>query len=306
MNIEKKNKPGMYEYLKRLIPSGATINFVFNEDFNGDGLKEALVGFTQFIPFPPESSIVYLENSENGFKHYELLSKLLNEGGSCGIYDNAGIADLNKDGLPELVLSLASGNGRYSILYIFDFKDGTPHLSWKSEESFLNGSMEIIDSYDDGIVRIIADSGTFEGKELIGLDEACYHMRKSTCYEWDGFAYKGSEHQVRMPYRSYNTSVEFLLHLLMHEYKKAYDMVLLPGFIGLKGLDNSNLEAFRKYVTRQIMPVLQRNLARKKFIPSEPYEDFCLFNGVYEDIAVELITRGKKLLIQAVNIYKKT
>jgi hypothetical protein len=307
MNTEKKNKSGMYGYLKKLIPSGAIIDFVFYEDFDGDDVKEAVVGFTEFIPFPPESSVVYLKNTNNELKHIELLSSLLSEESiNYGIFDNVAIADLDNDEYPEIVLSLATGNGHYISLYVFDCLNGKPRLVWKSDEPFLHGSMEVLEKDNEGLIRIIADSGTYEGKELIGLDEANYHVRKSCCFCWNGSTFDASEHQVRMPYRSYNTAVAFMMHLLKHEYKKAYEMVLMPGFMGLKGLDDCSLEAFRKYVCKNIMPVLQRNLAKKKLIPSEPYDDFCLFCGVYEDIAVEFVNKGGQLLIQCVNIYKKT
>lgn len=307
MNKEKKNKSGIYGYLKKIIPSSAIIDFVFYEDFNGDGIREAVVGFTEFIPFPPESFVIYLKNSGSELKHIEMLSTLLKEGShNCGIFDNIAIADLDNDDIPEIVLSLAAGNGHHITLFVFDCLNDEPRLVWQSEESFLHGSMEVLERDNEGVVRIIANSGTYEGNELIGMDEASYHVRKSCCYTWNGSTFAGSEHQVRMPYKSYNAAVAFIMYLLKHEYKKAYEMVLMPGFMGLKGLDDCSLEAFRKYVCKQIIPVLQRNLAKKKLIPSEPYDDFCLFCGVYEDIAVEFVNKGGRLLIQCVNIYKKS
>ncbi len=302
---KKKNRPGMAGYLKRLIPSKAIIDFVFKEDFDGDGLEEAVVGYTELIPFPPETSVVWVKSEGTEFKHALLLPEPDGREVHAGIFDNAAAVDTDNDGLPELVLSLSAGNGHYIFVSIYDWINGEPVSVWKSEEPCYHGSMNVLDVDNDGTFEIIADSGTMEGKEILALEEAGYHMRKSCCYKWDGNSYKGSEFGVRMPYLSYNNAVLFLQHLWRQDYKKAYEMALLPCFMGLDGLDDSSLNEFKKYINRKIRPALRRNLSKGRLVPSEPYDSYCLFNGFYDDISVELVNKSGKILVQSLNIHKK-
>lgn len=303
----RKKGPGMAGYMKKLMPSGAIVDFVFKEDFDGDGTDEAVIGYTEFMPFPPESSVVYLKHNGNEYKHTMLLSSIKpEEKYNCGIFDNAVSADTDNDGRPELVLSLAAGNGHYITVLVFDWHDGEPLEAWRSNEPCYHGNIEVLDADDDGIYEIITNSGTFEGNEILALDEASYHMRKSYCYKWDGKGFKKSPFQVRMPYLSFNTAVTFLKNLWVQEYKKSYETVLMPGFIGLSGLDDCSFNAFKKYVNKNIRPVLQRNLSKGKLIPSEPYDNFCLFSGENDDISVEMVQKGGRILVQSINIHKKT
>ena len=97
---KKKNRPGMAGYLKRLIPSKAIIDFVFKEDFDGDGLEEAVVGYTELIPFPPETSVVWVKSEGTEFKHALLLPEHDGREVHAGIFDNAAAVDTDNDGLP--------------------------------------------------------------------------------------------------------------------------------------------------------------------------------------------------------------
>lgn len=300
-----KNGQGMTGYLKRLIPSKAIIDFVFKEDFDGDGLPEAVVGYTELVPFPPETTIVWLKTEGTELKHVVLLPEGERNETHGGIFDNAAAVDTDNDGLPELVLSLSSGNGHHITVNIFDWPKSEPVLIWKSGEPCYHGSMYVADTDNDGTYEIITDSGTMEGREILAYEEAGYHMRKSCRYKWDGSSYTGSSHEVRAPYLSYNKAVLFLQYLWQQEYKKAYEMVIMPGFVGISGLDDSSLNEFKKFVNKHIRPVLRRNLSKGRLVPSEPYENFCLFSGCHDDISVELANKNGIIFIQSLGIHKK-
>ncbi|NJD04537.1 MAG: VCBS repeat-containing protein [Ruminiclostridium sp.] len=302
---KKKSKPGMTGYLEKLIPSKAIIDIVLKEDFDGDGLEEALVAYTELIPFPPETSVVWLKSEGAELRHIVLLPEPGRMDAHSGIFDNAVAADTDNDGLPELVLSLSADNGHYISVSVYDWKNGGPVSAWKSEEPCYLGSMDVADIDNDGVFEIIIDSGIMEGKEILALEEAGYHMRKSCFYKWDGNSYAESVHEVRMPYLSYNSAVLFLEYLWRQDYKKAYEMVLMPAFMGLDGLDDCSLGGFKKYAGKHIRPVLRRNLSKGRLVPSEPYDNFCLFGGFYDDISVELVNRRGKIFIQSLGIHKK-
>ena len=304
-NKKKKNNSGMTGYLKKLIPSKAIIDFVFKEDFDGDGLEEAVVGYTELMPFPPESSVVWLKFEGMELKHIKLLPEAGRQDAYNGVFDNAAAVDTDNDGLPELVLSLSTGNGHYISVSVYDWIYGRPVSVWKSDEPCYHGSMDIADVDNDGVFEIITDSGTMEGKEILAFEEAGYHMRKSCCYKWDGTTYKGSEYGVRMPYLSFNCAVLFIQCLWQQEYKKAYEMVIMPGFMGLEGLDDSSLSKFKKFVNKHIIPVLCRNLSKGRLVPSEPYDSFCLFSGLNDDISVEMVNKSGRIFIQNLSIHKK-
>lgn len=295
----------MTGYLKKIIPARAIIDFVFKEDFDGDGLEEAVVGFTQLIPFPPETLVVWLKPEGEEFRHVMLLAEAGKRDVHNGIFDNAAAVDTDNDGRPELVLSLSQGTGHYITVNVFDWINGEPVSVWKNEEPSYHGSIEVADVDKDGVFEIISDSGTMEAKEILAFEEAGYHMRKSCCYKWDGNTYQSSPFEVRMPYLSFNRAVAFLQYLWEQDYKKAYEMVVMPGFVGLDGLDDSSLNEFKKYVNKRIQPVLRRNLAKGRLVPSEPYESFCLFCGFYDDISVELMNKNGNLFIQCLTIHKK-
>jgi hypothetical protein len=302
----KKSGCRMSGYIRRHIPEGAVIDFIFQEDFDRDGQMEAVVGYTEFSPFPPESSIIYFKQLDDDYKYTELLSnKSQIIFSDSGIYDNAAVVDLNGDGIPELMLALASGNGHYITLFIFDWIDGTPCLSWNSEECFYHGSAEVSDMDGDGLCGILVESGTQQGQEVIALSEACYHVREGCLFKWNGTDYIKYSSKVRMPYMSYNTAVDFLLGLWKNDYNKTYSMVMMPGFMGLEGLDDSSLNAFKKYVIKNINPVLMRNLSKGKLIPAEPYDSYCLFNGSEDDIIIELVKDKGAIKVQTFNAYTK-
>lgn len=287
---DKKNESGGFsEYAGKLIPRGAVLNFIFHEDFDGDGIREVFAGFTEFSPFPPETSILYIKPIEQGYTHKWLLqSGTGNYEGCPGIYDNAFAADTDGDGRPELVVSLAAGSGHYLSLYIFDCLEDLPVLVWQSGDSWYHGNAEVVDIDGDGRYEVSVEKGTKIGQEILALDEACYHVREALEYKWTGSDYTEIPLQVRMPYQSYNTAVNFLLSLWRKDYKSCYKMIVLPAFLGIDGLDDSSLDAFRKYASRRIRPVLMRNLSKGKLSPGEPCDSCCVFTGAIDVITVEL------------------
>ena len=297
---------GLSGYAHKQIPEGAAIDYIFYEDFNGDEIKEAIIGFTQFAPFPPESSAVFIKPAESGYESTRLVIDESFIGTDNGIYDCAAAADTDGDGKPELVLALAAGNGHYITVFVFDWEEGEPRLAWRSGDGFFHGSVEICDPDGDGVYEIVVEEGNRRGDEILELNESCYHVRESFIYKWDGKSYIRNAFQVRMPYLSYNTAVEFLLGLWKQEYRRIYEMAVLPGFMGLEGLDGSSFAAFKKFIERDIRPELMRNLSKGKLKPAEPFDAYCLFSGVEDDFTVEL-TRDKGIMkVQAISIYKKT
>lgn len=294
------------DYVLSLIPNGALINFVFFEDFNNDGQKEAIIGYTQFSPFPPDSAVLMISKASDGFSH----SWIVNEKSChcpevCVTFDNAAVADTDGDGLPELVLSQIEGKEHDIAVFIYDWTDNGMCLAWKSRRQFLHGSMETMDVDNDGIDEVIVECGTNWGSEIIEPSEACYHVRDGFIYKWNGKDYAESNSKVRMPYESYNIAVSFIRSIWLKEYNNAYKMVLLPGFLGVEGLDDSSLNAFKKYIIKKIRPVLSKNLSKGKLIPSEPYETCCQFIGADDCINVELIRTKSEIKIYGLEITKK-
>jgi hypothetical protein len=300
-----KQNGGFSEYAEKLIPDGAVMDFIFYEDFDGDGVREAFIGFTEFSPFPPESSILYIKPSEKGYSHKWLLPGSRNHEGCPGIYDNAAAVDTDGDGKPELVVSVAAGNGHYLSLCIFDCEGGLPALAWQSGEAYYHGNAEVADFDGDGRYEVAVEKGTDTGKEILALNEACYHVREGLMFKWNGSAYTVAPAGVKMPYQSYNAAVAFLLGLWRKDYRSCYKMAALPYFLGLEGLDDSSLAAFRKYASKKLRPVLMKNLSKGKLIPAEPFDTCCLFIGADDDITVELSPDNGLVKISGVSIFKR-
>lgn len=294
------------DYILPLIPDGALINFVFYEDFNNDGQKEAVVGFTQFSPFPPDSVVLMVSKTSDGFRHSWIVSeRSCHFPESCGTFDNAAVADTDGDGVPELVLSQVEGKEHNIVIFIYDWTESGMCLTWKSQRTFFHGSMETMDVDYDGIDEVLVEYGTNSGNEIIETSEACYHVRDGFKYKWNGSDYVESKNNVHMPYESYNIAVSFIRSIWLKEYNKAYEMVLMPGFLGVEGLDDCSLSAFRKYIIKRVRPMLTKNLSKGKLIPSEPYETCCQFTGPDDCFNVELIRTKNQIKIYELQITKK-
>jgi len=268
MGRKKSNKKRrLSEYTSAQLPAGSVIQFVYYEDFDNDGQKEAVIGITRFSPFPPDSVVMLVKEKEDSFDH-NWIHFSDHACTACGIIDNAAAADTDGDGVPELVVSRVLSHEQDIDIVVFDWPEKDALKTWHSGRTFFHGSMELNDIDGDGISEILIESGTRIGEEIIALNESCYHVREGFAYKWDGKGYTPKANQVRMPYVSYNTAVGFLKAIWMQDYDSAYDMVVLPGFLGLAGLDDSSPEAFRSFIGKNVLPHLMRNLSKGKLIPA--------------------------------------
>jgi hypothetical protein len=304
-NSSKKNR--MSEYVLSQLPDGAIVNFIFHEDFDNDTKKEAIIGITRFYPFPPDSALLIVKKGKRGELGHAWLP-LQDEaiGGEQGcVFDNAASADVDGDGLPELVVSRVLSNEHDIDIVVFDWTDQTVSPVWRSERTFFHGSMEVYDTDGDGISEIVAECGTRDGSDVISMDEGCYRVRESYVYKWDGECFHSRPYSVGMPYVSYNTAVDFLRALWKRDYKLAYDMVVIPSFLGLAGLDDDRPSAFKNHVESRIMPFLSRNLASGRLIPAEPYDTCCRFSGVEDDFTIELTKTDTGVKISNLTISRR-
>lgn len=299
--------PKLSEYAASQLPKGAVLDFIFYEDFDNDSQKEAVIGVTRFTPFPPDSAVLIVRRSKHGeFEHkWFTLQNGLREPEEAGIIDSTAAADTDGDGSPELIISRVLSHEHDIDISVIDWKDGNAFHAWHSGRSFFHGSMEVADADGDGIAEIIAEYGTRAGHEIISMDEACYHVRESLMFKWDGRSYCAKPYSVKMPYISYNAAVDFMRSILLHKYEDAYSMVMIPPFLGLSGLDDSSLPAFRSYIEKKVLPVLCRNLVKGKLVPVEPYDTCCHFAGPEDDFTFELMRTCGGVKISGLVISKR-
>ncbi len=297
----------MSEYAASQIPDGAVVDFIFFEDFNNDSTKEAVIGVTRFSPFPPDAAILVVKKGECGkMEHFWLPLQdeaLKDEGG--WVFDNAATADIDGEGAPELVVSRVWSHEHEIDIIVIDWAGDVAYPVWRSERTFFHGSMKLADIDGDGISEIIAECGTGEGSDVISLEESCYHVRESYAYKWNGSGFQSQPNCVSMPYISYNMAVDFLKTTWMAEYVRAYQMVVMPSFLGLSGLDDSSLSAFEAYIDKRIMPVLSRNLGKGRLIPTEPYDTCCRFLGNEDEITIEFVTQDDGVRISKVTFSRR-
>jgi hypothetical protein len=317
-NIKKKNKKSMKkrkagksrrlsEYVASQLSEGAVVDFIFYEDFDGDGQKEAVIGVTRFAPFPPDSAVLIVKAGENGgFGHeWFVLQETPYGCEQAGVIDNAAAADTDGDGRKEAVISRVFGHRHEIDITVIDWDGTAPYQAWHSGRVFFHGSVEVADSDDDGVAEIIVEFGTQDGHEVISPEEACYHVRKSMVFKWDGKCYRAHARSVDMPYASFNTAVDFLKAIWLRDYEKAYSMVMIPPFSGLCGLDDPSLPAFKEYINKKVMPALSRNIEKGKLVPAEPYDTCCHFSGPEDDFTIELSKIGGSVKISGLMISKK-
>ncbi len=300
-----ERKRRLSEYTSEQLPAGSVIQFVYYEDFNNDGQKEAVIGITRFSPFPPDSAVILVKEKEDSFDH-SWIHFSDRACAACGIIDNAAAADTDGDGVPELIVSRVLSHEQDIDIMVLDWPEKDTLKIWHSGRTFFHGSMELNDIDADGISEILVESGTQTGEEIIALKESFYHVREGFAYKWDGEGYTPKANQVRMPYESYNTAVGFLKAIWLQDYDSAYDMVILPGFLGLAGLDDSSPEAFRSYIGRNVLPHLTRNLSKGRLIPAEPFDTCCRFMGAEDCFTIELVCEKNRIRILSLIISKKS
>jgi len=298
-------KKSMTEFASSRIPAGAVIQFIFYEDFDNDGVKEAIIGFSRFSPFPPDSAILLIKRQEEEFSHIWLpLTDNTSLPDQTGIIDNAAAADTDNDGIPELIVSRTLNNEYEIEVTVYDWNGDSFSPAWRSSEIFYHGSMEVDDTDNDGIPEIIIEYGVETENELIEVSDSCYHVRSGCSYKWDGASYIRSEYKVRMPYISFNAAADFLLAVWARDFEKAYEKVVLPGFLGLDGLDDSSLAAFKYHLEKKVLPVMVRNLEKGKLVPAEPGDTCCQFYGAADTFSVDLERVKGRMMVCGLNIIK--
>lgn len=307
----KKKRAGRHlrlsEYITSQLPEGAVVDFIFYEDFDGDGEKEAVIGVTRFAPFPPDSAVLIVKAEKNGDIAHDWFMFRESPHGfeQAGVIDSAASADTDGDGLKEVVISRVFGHKHEIDITVIDWEGAAPHQVWHSGQAYFHGSLQVADTDGDGIAEIVVEFGTQDGHEVISAEEACYHVRESKVYKWDGKSYCAYPRNVDMPYASFNTAVRFLKAVWKRDYEKAYSMVLIPPFSGLDGLDDPSLPAFKNYISRKVMPALSRNIEKGKLVPAEPYDTCCHFSGPEDDFTVELSRTGSGVKISGLMISKR-
>lgn len=303
----KKNRKrkSMSEFASSRIPSGAVIQFVFCEDFDNDGIREAVIGFSRFSPFPPDSAILFIKRQGEEFMHSWLpLADNIHLPGQTGIIDNAAVADTDSDGTSELIVSRALDSEHEIEVTVYDWNGESFSPAWRSNEFFYHGSMEVDDTDNDGIPEIIVEYGVENENELIEVSDSCYHVRAGCSYKWDGASYIRSGYKVRMPYISFNAAADFLQAVWARDFEKAYEKVVLPGFLGLEGLDNSGLEAFKNHLEKKVLPVIGKNLEKGKLVPAEPGDTCCQFYGATDTFSIDLVRVNGRMMVCGLNIIK--
>ncbi len=295
----------MSEYASSRIPAGAIIQFIFYEDFDNDGVKEAVIGFSRFSPFPPDSAILLIKCQGEEFRHIWLpLTDNTFLPDQTGIIDNAAVADTDNDGTPELIVSRTLNNEHEIEVTVYDWNGDNFSPAWRSSDTFYHGSMEVEDTDNDGIPEIIIEYGVETENELIECRDSCYHIRAGCSFKWDGASYIRSGYKVRMPYISFNAAADFLLAVWARDFEKTYENVVLPGFLGLEGLDDSSPAAFKSYLEKKVLPVMGRNLEKGKLVPAEPSDTCCQFYGAADTFSVDLVRVNGRMMVCGLNIIK--
>ncbi|HEX2944855.1 MAG TPA: VCBS repeat-containing protein [Clostridia bacterium] len=298
-------KKSMSEYASSYIPSGAIIQFIFYEDFDNDGIKEAIIGFSRFSPFPPDSAILLIKSQDGEFRHIWVpMSDNAALPDQSGIIDSAAAADTDNDGIPELIVSRTLDNEHEIEVIVYDWTGDSIAPVWRSGETFYHGSMEVDDTDSDGISEIIIEYGVETENELFEVNESCYHVRAGYSFKWDGACYARKEYKVRMPYISFNTAADFLNAIWAGDFEKAYEKVVFPGFLGLDGLNDSSPSAFKSYLEKKVVPVIVRNLEKGKLVPAEPSDTCCQFYGAADTFSIELVRVNGRIMVSGLNIIK--
>ncbi|MGI6605395.1 MAG: hypothetical protein ACOX2S_10330 [bacterium] len=288
---------GMADFVRSLIPQDAKINFIFRTDVDGDGSTEGLVGYTVLDAGGHlVSHVLLIRPVGEGFISHKLLATSLEpdslydaDDGLYGTLAASYLADTNGDGRQDLVVGLAAGRGHYLKAHIIRFGEEQPALIWSLEEGAYHGSLDVLDVDGDKVSEIIVEGSTWCGEQILSLAEADPHVRLSTCHKWNGQSYSSFPYQVKQPENaSYNVAVAYLGALWEGDYQTAYNLTQLPGFLGLKGLDDSSLDAFREHVDEHIMPELLRNLEKGRLQPQDVHPAYCFFAGINDLIQVSL------------------
>lgn len=299
-------KAGMASFARQLVPEDAYINFIYREDFDGDRIAEAVIGYTstEQDSFIQRFTVIYISQVGQFFNHGEVLTTVDSDE-FYGFFDGAYVADTNGDGLPELVVALAAGNAHFVDGYVFHWQNGVPLLAWRTTESFAHGRLEVVDYDADGVFEILLQGAVGYGEEILSYSEAGPHIRESYLCKWNGGHYNFFPCPVPKPCIFYNTAVEFLMSVWKEDYKAAYKLALLPGFLGLEGLSGDELEIFADYTACNIRPALVKNLEHGTLIPQESFDWVWCFSGTIDDFVMELVDYQGEVRIKSLTLYPK-
>jgi hypothetical protein len=300
----EKRRKNLSSYIKRQIPNDASIEYILSGDFNNDGADEAVVVLSLYFPYPPVPMLIYVwvDEKSQEYKHQTVYLADKSEDAEYCILDNLISADVDGDGVAEIVFTMAETGNTYVKIYIIDWIDGEPCLVWQSKQGLPHGCIDVSDTDNDGIYEIISEWSTARGAEIISFEDACYHIRESCCYKWEDGTFACKPWQVRSPYGSYNMCVNFLAAIFNQKYEEIYRQVIVPGFLGLNGLDDCSLKSFVKHMETNVRPILLKNLSKGKLLPSEPFEDYCFFSGPFNNFILELAKKDGVYKVQRMSI----
>lgn len=286
------------EFVKSILPSNATVNFILEADFNGDGRQEVVLGYRVY-----ESSsyqvILYLYNNR-GKQEYSML--LSTEEGTpywgLGVYDGAFAADTTGNKKPDLVLALTVGAGHFVTILVFQWINNSPSLLWQSTQSYYHGSVSVAEEDNKGTYGILSEWSEYSDDDIIVQCEAFIHIRMSMLYKFNGTTFVPSPRPVSRDRQVYNVADRFITSLAKKDYEAAYKMILLPFFFKLGGLDDSSPATFKRYVNKEVIPALERNIKDgDRIYPGEPSATYISFKGKYDifNMNIELDTEGAKI-----------
>ncbi|MDA8097539.1 MAG: hypothetical protein RDV00_02660 [Clostridia bacterium] len=304
---------GTSEYIRELLPENVEVNFIFREDFDGDGRNELVLGYSFAEPEQQaglQFEVLCLAPCPHGFTRGLVLSTvpgadpLYGEDDEIhGVFDAAYAVDTNGDGRPELVLGLTAGNGHFVTPYVFHWTRGLPVLAWTTGEAYHHGALYVVDEDGDGVFEVVIEGSRFADEgEIISVPEAGPHLRERSVCTWDGSTYDCRTFPASPLHSAYQTALTFLWSLWKDDYETAYRLTLLPTFLGLAGLDDSSLNAFRRRVNEYLRPALVRNLEKGSLSP-EPSNSFCWFEGPDDFFTLGLMAdkEGVKVVSAYVN-----
>ncbi|PKM90055.1 MAG: hypothetical protein CVU87_03430 [Firmicutes bacterium HGW-Firmicutes-12] len=265
------------QYIHKLLPPSSEITFLYQEDFDGDNQDEIILGLTNCETSPPNFSVFFISYNGQDLTHQCILTNTCNpeslydeSSGIEGIIDNAFVADTNGDGKSELIITLITGNGHFLTPYLFNWVNKVPTLVWTVNKTFYHGSLDVMDVDLDGIFEVVIEESIWYGKDILSLAESSPHMRLSNLYKWDGKTYKQKPFQPQDTDRiGHNISLYFLLSIAKAKYNRAYELIQLPYFLGLNGVDDNSFDSFLRYLNKNILPILNKNLEKGLLIPAD-------------------------------------
>ncbi|MCF8012137.1 MAG: hypothetical protein K9L17_12950 [Clostridiales bacterium] len=277
-------KLSMSEYAHHLVPEKADINFIFKEDFDNDGELEAVIGYNNWDECMfGNFYILLISQHQDAFEHQWVLTpeNKIYESYLHSFPKTAYAVDTTGDGLPELVLGLGLPGTAYNMSpLVIQWHKGLPRPIWKTSETFIEGKLHVVDDNNDGVYDIVIEKAIFDYTDIVSAGGTLPSVQQSTLYKWNEGTYTPNVYSVLAPKdRAFNTAVFFLSAIYKEDYKTAHQLVLLPTFMKLDGLDEFNIDAFSSYVRSNIRPTLAKDIEKAAIMPRYTHSTFCEFEG---------------------------